>query len=194
MQQISDWNILRDQAHEMAKRHGFWDETPSDNHFLCLIVSELMEAVEADRKDRRGNLKEMVEIVDNQEKSEYGITNHWLEFWFKTYFEENVKDSIGDELADAVIRILDLAGRHNINMEGIITTQDIVSGKKSFTENIYSIVKDLVNYRYSLDEQLNYARLEICRLAQILEIDIVKHINLKMMYNKMRIKLHGKKY
>ena len=194
MQQISDWNILRDQAHEMAKRHGFWDETPSDNHFLCLIVSELMEAVEADRKDRRGNLKEMVEIVDNQEKSEYGITDHWLEFWFNTYFEENVKDSIGDELADAVIRILDLAGRHNINMEGIITTQDIVSGKKSFTENIYSIVKDLVNYRYSLDEQLNYARLEICRLAQILEIDIVKHINLKMMYNKMRIKLHGKKY
>ena len=97
-------------------------------------------------------------------------------------------------MADAVIRILDLAGRHNINMEGIITTQDIVSGKKSFTDNIYSIVKDLVNYRYSLDEQLNYARLEICRLAQILEIDIVKHINLKMMYNKMRIKLHGKKY
>jgi NTP pyrophosphatase (non-canonical NTP hydrolase) len=194
MQQISDWNILRDQAHEMAKRHGFWDESPSDNHFLCLIVSELMEAVEADRKDRHGNLKEMVEIVDNQEKSEYGITDHWLDFWFKTYFEEKVKDSVGDELADAVIRILDLAGRHNINMEGIITTQDIVSRKKSFTENIYSIVKDLVNYRYSLDEQLNYARLEICRLAQILEIDIVKHINLKMMYNKMRIKLHGKKY
>ena len=194
MQQISDWNILRDQAHEMAKRHGFWDESPSDNHFLCLIVSELMEAVEADRKDRHGSLKEMVEIVDNQEKSEYGITDHWLDFWFKTYFEEKVKDSVGDELADAVIRILDLAGRHNINMEGIITTQDIVSRKKSFTENIYSIVKDLVNYRYSLDEQLNYARLEICRLAQILEIDIVKHINLKMMYNKMRIKLHGKKY
>ena len=153
-----------------------------------------MEAVEADRKDRHGSLKEMVEIVDNQEKSEYGITDHWLDFWFKTYFEEKVKDSVGDELADAVIRILDLAGRHNINMEGIITTQDIVSRKKSFTENIYSIVKDLVNYRYSLDEQLNYARLEICRLAQILEIDIVKHINLKMMYNKMRIKLHGKKY
>ena len=77
MQQISDWNILRDQAHEMAKRHGFWDETPSDNHFLCLIVSELMEAVEADRKDRRGNLKEMVEIVDNQEKSE---------FWYRALF------------------------------------------------------------------------------------------------------------
>lgn len=194
MQQISDWNKLRDLSHETAKRHGFWDDSPSDNHFLCLIVSELMEAVEADRNDRYGNLQAMVKIVDDQAASEYGITDHWLEFWFKTYFEERVKDSVGDELADALIRIFDLAGRHNVNLTGIIATQDIVSEKKSFTENIYSIVQVLVNSRYSLDERLNYAKLEICRLAEILGIDIITHINLKMMYNKTRLIRHGKKY
>ena len=181
-------------AHETAKRHGFWDDNPSDDHFLCLIVSELMEAVDADRKDKYGNLQAMVKIVDDQAASKYGITDDWLEFWFKTYFEERVKDSVGDELADALIRICDLAGRHNISLVGIIATQNIVSEDKSFTENIYSIVKDIVNYRYSLDEQLNYAKLEICRLAEILNIDIITHINLKMMYNKTRLKKHGKKY
>jgi hypothetical protein len=153
-----------------------------------------MEAVEADRNNRRGNLQAMVAVINCQETSERGITDQWMETWFKLYFEERVKDSVGDELADAIIRILDLAGKHNVNLTGIIATQNIVSEKKSFTENIYSIVKDLVNYRYSLDEQLNYAKLEICRLAEILGIDIITHINLKMMYNRMRIKLHGKKY
>ncbi len=194
MRFIKDWNELRDNAHAMAVRHGFWDDTPSDNHFLCLIVSELMEAVEADRKGRYGNLQAMVEIYDTQAKSEYGITDYWLGDWFQLYFEERVKDSVGDELADAIIRIMDLAGAHNINLEGVIATQNIVSGKKMFTENIYSIVKDLVTSRYSLDEKLNYARLEICRLAEIMNIDIITHINLKMLYNKSRIKLHGKKY
>ena len=194
MELITDWNKLRDQAHEMAKRHGFWDDNHSDDHFLCLIVSELMEAVEADRNERYGSLQAMVAVVNVQESSEIGITDQWLGIWYKMYFEERVKDSVGDELADALIRIMDLAGRHHIDLTGIIDTQDIVKKEKSFTENIYSIVKDLVNYRYSLDDQLNYAKLEICRLAEILGIDIITHINLKMMYNRIRIKLHGKKY
>lgn len=30
--------------------HGWHEENLSDEHFLCLVISELMEAVEADRK------------------------------------------------------------------------------------------------------------------------------------------------
>lgn len=194
MQLISDWNKLRDLSHETAKRHGFWDDNPSDDHFLCLIVSELMEAVEADRKDKYGNLQAMVKIVDDQAASEYGITDHWLEFWFKTYFDERVKDSVGDELADALIRICDLAGKHHINLTGIIEADSKLSKEKRFTENIRIIEKYLCNDRYSLDEKLNYAKQEICRYAEILDIDIITHINLKMMFNKTRIKKHGKKY
>lgn len=194
MQLISDWNKLRDLSHETAKRHGFWDDNPSDDHFLCLIVSELMEAVEADRKDKYGNLQAMVKIVDDQAESRYGITDDWVEFWFKTYFEERVKDSVGDELADALIRICDLAGRHNVNLTGIIEADSKLSKEKRFTENIRIIEKYLCNDRYSLDEKLNYAKQEICRYAEILGIDIITHINLKMMFNKTRIKKHGKKY
>lgn len=194
MQLISDWNTLRDNAHNTAARHGFWDDEPSDDHFLCLISSELMEAVEADRKNIKGNLQAMVAVVNCQETSEYGITDQWMETWFKLYFEERVKDSVGDELADAIIRILDLAGKHNINLSGIIEADSKLSKDKRFTENIRTIEKYLCQDRYSLDEKLNYAKQEICRLAEILDIDIITHINLKMMYNRMRIKLHGKKY
>ena len=41
-----EWNILRDKAHANSVRHGFWENNPSDQHFLCLVISELMEAVE----------------------------------------------------------------------------------------------------------------------------------------------------
>lgn len=194
MQLISDWNTLRDNAHNTAVRHGFWDDEPSDDHFLCLISSELMEAVNADRKSNNGNLQAMVAIVDQQAASEYGITDDWMSFWFKTYFEERVKDSVGDEIADAIIRILDLAGKHNINLGGIMLTESRISKDKRFTENIRTIEKYLCHDGFSLDEKLNYAKQEICTFAELLGIDIITHINLKMMYNKTRIVKHGKKY
>lgn len=192
MQLITDWNTLRDNAHQTATRKGFWDDSPSDDHFLCLISSELMEAVNADRKDKYGNLQEMVAIYETQEQ--YGITEHWMGHSFQVYFDVEVKDSVGDELADAIIRIMDLAGKHNISLNGIVDAESKVSKDKRFTENIRTIEKYLCQDRYSLDEKLNYAKQEICRYAEILGIDIITHINLKMMYNETRIKLHGKKY
>lgn len=45
-------NALRDECYKIACKHGFHDEKLSERHFLCLVISELMEAVEADRKGR----------------------------------------------------------------------------------------------------------------------------------------------
>ena len=47
-------NELRDKAYRNAVTHGFHDEELSNEHCLCLVISELMEAVEADRKGRLG--------------------------------------------------------------------------------------------------------------------------------------------
>ena len=43
-------NELRDKAYQCAVVHGWHEENLSDEHFLCLVISELMEAVEAYRK------------------------------------------------------------------------------------------------------------------------------------------------
>ena len=45
-------NELRNIAYKTACEHGFHDKELSDEHYLCLIVGELMKAVEADRKGR----------------------------------------------------------------------------------------------------------------------------------------------
>ena len=54
--QAVNWNKLRDWAHKTSVEHGFYEDKPSNIHFLCLIVSELMEAVEADRKNHRAKI------------------------------------------------------------------------------------------------------------------------------------------
>ena len=155
-----NWNELKDKAHSNAVKHGFWEGKPSDKHFLCLVISELMEAVNAHRRNN---------------------------------FEEYVKDTVEDELADAAIRLLDLAGANNLNLNRFCL-QHVVTPKKSFTENIYAIVKDLVNYKYSQEEQINYALHQIRRLSEILKINLLWHIEQKMYYNEGRENKHGKEY
>lgn len=47
-------NELRNIAYKTACENGFHDKDLSNAHILCLVISELMEAVEADRKGRLG--------------------------------------------------------------------------------------------------------------------------------------------
>ena len=49
-------NKLRDKAYQCAVAHGWHEENLSDEHFLCLVISELMEAVEADRKGKHAKV------------------------------------------------------------------------------------------------------------------------------------------
>lgn len=178
-----DWNRLKEKAHANSVNHGFWENSPSDQHFLCLVISELMEAVEADRKgDYAG--ADMKELFENDLSAGED---------FKCLFESHLKDTVEDELADAAIRLLDLAGAHNLNLNRICIQYTVVP-RKTFTENIYAIVKDLVNYKYSQEEQVNYALHQIRRLSDIMKFDLEWHIEQKMMYNESREVKHGKKY
>lgn len=129
-----NWNELKDKAHSNAVKHGFWEGRPSDKHFLCLVISELMEAVNAHRRNKfarvPANRKET--IFDDR-------TFHHENKYFRENFEEYVKDTVEDELADAAIRLLDLAGANNLNLNRFCL-QHVVTPKKSFTENIYAII------------------------------------------------------
>ena len=102
MKNTTGWNALRDKVHANAVEKGFWDENNSPEHYLCLVISELMEAVEADRKNRYANLREF-------------DTECCERVYFTENFEQYVKDTVEDELADAVIRILDLAGAYTFS-------------------------------------------------------------------------------
>lgn len=182
-----DLNKLRDQAYKSACEHGFHDETYSISHYLCLIISELMEAVEAD------SIRDHADM-DAYEKYEGRIA-------FEENFVRHIKNTVEDELADACIRILDMFGAtenfRNIDLNKAI--KDAVPKAKGdfnhnimFTGKIYSLVQDICAFRFVVDLVQILKRIFI--LAGSLGIDIERHIKLKMQYNQSRPRLHGKKY
>lgn len=95
-------NELRDKAYQCAVEHGWHDE----DHFLCLVISELMEAVEADRKGKRAQVGMFKEWLGNS----IPLTEETRQRRFKEDFEAYIKGSVEEELVDACIRLLDLAG------------------------------------------------------------------------------------
>lgn len=192
-----DLNKLRDEVHANVISKGFWDEQLSDQHYLMLVITELSEAVEADREGRRAKSEEFKTTIHKLKQSGAVLTEqsyeHWYEHWFSVYFVEYIKDSVEDELADSFIRLLDLAGARNLNLNRFCL-QYVVTKCKTVTENIYAIIKDLMNYKYSQEERINDALNQILRLSEILKIDLPFHIEQKMKYNQNRERLHGKKY
>lgn len=117
-------NQLRDEIHENAKNKGFWDKERETGTLLMLCVSELAEAMEADRKDRYADL----ELIE-KDKEDF--------IDFKWSFENSIKDTFEDELADAIIRILDICGARGIDIDKHIelkmkynATRERMHGKK----------------------------------------------------------------
>lgn len=97
-------NGLVKTAHSQAKEKGFWDKEKEIGTTLMLIVSELGEALEAHRKGHFGNLL-------GYDKERRASTS------WNTAFENQIKDSFEDELADVVIRVADLCGKYNIDLQ-----------------------------------------------------------------------------
>lgn len=196
MQQISDWNELRDKIHANAVEHGFWEDNPSPEHFLCLVISELMESVEAHRKSKHADINSFEKRIDEPiSKHEAATSVERLRYWFNSY----IKDSVEDELADAVIRILDLAGGIKVSLFSLYDSSTVVdslkyiSAKNTFTENIYTVVR-FITCEMNLSFRLTIALRMIEAVADIYDVDLSWHIEKKMIYNASRSYKHGKNY
>lgn len=188
-----DWNKLCNEAHQNAVKHGFWENKPSDEHFLCLVISELMEAVEADRKGKRSYRKEVYNrhIQENHEKYGDDCAGNDL-----CTFKALIKDTVEDELADAVIRLLDLSGSANLEVIVIHPIGKADLSRMSFTMAMYSITAELTkpNNTVSLQTKIGKALGKILSIAEAMNIDLLWHIEQKMIYNESREKMHGKSY
>ena len=138
MEQNKTINTLIKLAHEKAKNGGWWDAERNVPELLMLIVSELSEGLEALRVNHYANKSITTDLYNdlivNSHDEEF-ILNE--EQW-KNSFENNVKNTFEDEMADVAIRLFDLCGGLNVDLE--------------------------------------------------------KHIDLKMKYNSMRGYKHGKKF
>lgn len=110
----TNFNELSKEVHNRNIDKGFWDggiAAKNIGEVICLIHSELSEALEAHRKEHYAgksyNLIHNCDNIDTQNEQAY----------FRQEFEVSVKNSFEDELADVVIRVMDLCGAMNIDID-----------------------------------------------------------------------------
>lgn len=116
-------NELSKQVHQNAKNKGFFEKEKNIGEMLALIHSEVLEALEADRKDRYYNPESGYvvgkDLSLNGSKWAFDVVAENEEAW-KNWFVSEVKNTFQDELADIVIRVMDLAAFKGIDLESHI--------------------------------------------------------------------------
>ncbi len=185
-------NALKDRAYKTAVKHGFHEDTKPDAYYLGLVMSEMGEAINADRKGLRANVVRFVEDME-------------LGNPFKESFEAHIKDSLEDELADIVIRLLDFAGLRGYELS---TDEDLDLFILSALEELKTsgLPGLLLVFIYALYYNFKFNELEkcVCRTIRIIsgcfekmtgrDYDLWWFVEQKMQYNELRPKLNGKKY
>ena len=187
-------NALKERAYKTAVAHGFHEEVRPDAYYLGLVMSEMGEAINADRRGWHADTKGFEEKVAAEK-----------DFLFDENFVRYIKDTVEDEIADIVIRLLDFAGlrkyRLSIIGSSFIASISIVSmfAKKGLPGTLFTLCGALSD---ALDE--NHAAPAACVIINIIndyfetmtgsDKDLWWFVEKKMAYNELRPKLNGKKY
>lgn len=170
--------------HEVATEHGWHEKEQSDETYMCLVMTEVAEAVEADRKGLYGRTNEFKKVFE-----ENAIKHS--DAWFKDWYKQEVKPTREAEMADIVIRLLDFA--YEMYGEGMVWGGlDYASPWEhtTFSENAW----DLVSNDLTPDEgDVNYCVCYVYAWAEQLGFDLDWHIERKIEYNRMRSYHHGGK-
>jgi NTP pyrophosphatase (non-canonical NTP hydrolase) len=109
-----DLNTISKAIHKGNVKQGFYDEPKSIPELLCLIHSELSEALESDRKNIECTLSNTALLT---------LLKFEDDDYFKEQFKKEVKDSFEDEISDALIRLFDLCGYLDIDIDKHITAK-----------------------------------------------------------------------
>lgn len=180
-------------SYRVAKEHGFHEDYHSPEHYMMLVLSEIGEMVEADRKNRHADIA--------------CFTTSGLESW-TTLFETWIKDTFEDEMADVVIRLCDFCGSLGVlpYMKDVMVdmSEDFREffGNKSVCEQCFqlsSLVVDVQEVSHDADDTEMRHRLgaTLCfvfEMARFHGIDLLWHVDRKMEYNESRPRRHGKAY
>lgn len=180
------------QSYRIACQHGFHEEYHSPAHYMMLVLSEIGEMVEADRKNRRFDMG----LYRNGFDSDVAL--------FKRY----IKDTFEDEMADVVIRLCDFCGSLNVlpyMNDVMVDMSDEFKdywGDKSVCEQCFtlsSMAVDIAAASCDADDTELCHRLGstlsfVFEMARFHGIDLLWHIDAKMCYNESRPNKHGKAY
>ncbi len=198
--------------HQMMIDRGFHDiesrGISKRNHvieLIALIGGELLgEALEAHRcenfadwdvyeNDYEIELEDYIQPVSDKIKLELQNKN----------FESYVKDYFEDEMADTLLRLLDLSGYLGIKSLSLYeTTREIaetvpeeILNLSTYCVSMHQTIKsNLIDETGQLKKSIERMFVDVHRFCLKLNIDIDKHISFKMAYNRTRPHKHGKNY
>ena len=166
---------LQQEAHAIAKDHGWWDEPRSFGDLIALVHSELSEALEAYRD----------EVLPSKP--------HLL------------STKVASELADVVIRVADMAEHYNWDLDAVPEPEEWMefSPAKSFGDWMglcHIHASDALIAAWTPRERftfplvsLNLVVRTVQRMAAHYGIDLDAAIKAKMEYNRTREYRHGGK-
>lgn len=187
-------NALKDKAYKTAIVHGFHEEEKPDAYWLGLVMSEMGEAINADRKGLKADA-----VLFNYDLSKMP---------FKDSFEAHIKDTVEDEIADVVIRLLDFAGMKGYTLSSSSGISINFSGalKRAFAENklpgtLVQLIGYLCHYSFARNRTERTIGIVINIISNCFDkmtggsdCDLWWFVEKKMKYNEQRPMLNGKKY
>ena len=176
-------NELRDEAYSIAKANGWHEEEHSDSHWLMLIITEIAEAVQADRKDRHtdiGLFKALLETYANDDAV------------FKYEFETHVKNGVEDELADIIIRCLDYSALRGICLDYVPLFITDYCRDKSIVKRDFPTFAYFLTFK-AVNGDVTDVLARVIAYCKLKGIDLDFFIRAKMKYNRLRGYKHGGK-
>ena len=184
-------NALMKEIYSNAVAHGFHDEKLTVEHFLGLVLSEIGEAINADQNPdapivTEATLEDAKRLVDQ----DLGRAV------FIEFFKTNIKGSVIEELADVAIRILDLAGMLGITFQDDLEIDDLVFNT-TFPDRLFdfALSLDSLDLEYTDQDDFISCLEDLSSIAlHFTHLDLWQVVRLKMVYNKTRPTLNGKKY
>ena len=180
-------NELKDRAYKIAKAHGWHDKELSDETYLMLIITEIAEAVQADRDNRHADIEAFKKYEDRID--------------FKENFERQVKNTVEDELADVVIRCLSFAGHRRWDLQHTLdemkgtSDMDVIIGDEAFVETAFYTCDEFFGCysNSSAKEAVGGLLVSVAEYCNYKGIDLWWHVEQKIRYNELRPYRHGGK-
>ena len=184
---------LSDRIYKTISDNGFHTDDADYKYpefkYIMLVITEVAEAVEADRKNLHAD-REAFEKRSNVHPD------------FRERFKAYVKNTVEDEFSDIAIRLLDMMGIFKVEIteemeklaDNIRTNVWNTADGGEFVDRAYVLTKILTYGKYGVPEMTYYGLVYLEKWAESLDIDLEWHIDVKDKYNATRGYRHGKNY